>query len=168
MPFPIVHRSGNITSFGACVPTVCEHRHWRTLNANDNRKHNNMTTIAGYREERQRWETVACRKYNELCVCVSHKVPADRTLPLRLQGSEHDNDRVVPGWGLDKATELVPIHPDDRTPRRPLHHLFNLLWQQVLNTQTGKRAEETMHLIRTFRFTELRNPCQSNKARQKI
>ena len=74
-------------------------------------------------------------------VCHCAHIPADGTLPLRLQGSEHDDDRVVPGWGLDKATELVPVHPDDRTPRGPLHHLVNLLWQQILSTQSRRRAE---------------------------
>lgn len=74
-----------------------------------------------------------------VCVCECACVPADGTLPLRLEGSEHDNDRIVSGRGLDKATELVSIHPDNRTPRRPLHHLINLLWQQILNTQMRTR-----------------------------
>ena len=108
--------------------------------------------ISGNRGKGQS-QIVACTRCTALeSVCVH--IPADRTLPLRLQGSEHDDDRVVPGWGLDEATELVPVHPDDRTPGGPLHHLVNLLWQQILDTQTGRGTERTEHRFRIFRFKQ--------------
>lgn len=46
------------------------------------------------------------------CYC-GGSVPADRTLPLRLQGGEHDDNGVVPGRGLDETAELVSVHADD-------------------------------------------------------
>lgn len=67
-------------------------------------------------------------------------VPADRTLPLRLESCEHDDDGVVPGRGLHKTAEFVSVHPDDRAPGGPLHHLLHLLRQQILNTRVEKRT----------------------------
>lgn len=54
-------------------------------------------------------------------------VPADATLPLRLQGRKHDDHGVVPGRGPDKTTEPVPVHLDDGTFGGPFHHLGHLL-----------------------------------------
>ena len=57
---------------------------------------------------------------------------ADSTLPLRLQGCEHNDDGVVSRRSFDKPTELVPVHPNDRTFTGPVHHLAHLLREQGL------------------------------------
>ena len=78
----------------------------------------------------------------DFCVCVLiwvrcvWCVPADGALPLRLQGSEHHDDRVVSGRCLDEAPELVSVHADHRAPGGPLHQLLHLLRQQVLREHT--------------------------------
>lgn len=97
--------------------------------------------VCGWWESWPQWgnrETLQWQQ-SELKLCLS--LPAHWTLPLRLQGSEHDDDRVVPGRSFDEATELVPIHPDDRAARGPLHHLVNLLREKVLKLQGQKRHD---------------------------
>lgn len=73
-------------------------------------------------------------------------LPADRTLPLRLESREHDDDGVVPGWGLNETTELVSVHPDNRAAGGPLHHLLHLLRQQILSKQKQENNKSTMIL----------------------
>lgn len=85
-----------------------------------------------------------------MCVCVLLCAPpADGALSLRLQGREHDDDGVVPGRRLDKATELVSVHADDRATRRPLHHLVHLLRQQVLKTEREREEKDEENRVKT-------------------
>lgn len=78
-----------------------------------------------------------------VCVFVYGELPANGALPLGLQCCEHDNNGVIPGRSLNEAPELVAVHPYDRTPRGPLHHLVHLLRQHVLNKQTIKKPKDT-------------------------
>lgn len=66
--------------------------------------------------------------------------PAHSTLPLRLQGREHDDDRVV-AWGRsDKSPELVSVHSDHSSLGCPVHHLSYFFRKQRLGTNLSQLA----------------------------
>ena len=103
---------------------------------------------------------ISVRVWGGLCVCVCVCVdlcvfvcvPAHGALPLRLQGGEHHDDRVVSGRGLDEAPELVSVHADHGASGGPLHQLLHLLRQQVLRGTPGGSYQRASTSLRTLRF----------------
>ena len=60
-------------------------------------------------------------------------VPAYCALPLRLQGCQHYDHRIVSWWSFDISTKLIAIKSYHWSLRTPFHQLLHLLIKHHLN-----------------------------------